>query len=128
MRKDLTGNRYGKLTVLRVDEERTGSGKVYWLCQCDCGKIASVQSTSLTRRKCGTKSCGCARNSSDAVKKAKETRNKYPKDISGLKFGRLTVLEKQILKVINHPTMGHTYGSVNVIAKIRPFVIIQDML
>ena len=31
MRKDLTGNRYGKLTVLRVDEERTGSGKVYWL-------------------------------------------------------------------------------------------------
>lgn len=51
MRKDLTGNRYGKLTVLKVDEERTGNGKEYWLCQCDCGKIASVQSTSLTRKK-----------------------------------------------------------------------------
>lgn len=51
MRKDLTGNRYGKLTVLKVDEERTRNGKVYWLCQCDCGKITSVQSTSLTRKK-----------------------------------------------------------------------------
>lgn len=108
MRKDLTGNRYGKLTVLRVDEERTGSGKVYWLCQCDCGKIASVQSTSLTRRKGGTKSCGCARNSSDAVKKAKETRNKYPKDISGLKFGRLTVLEKTNIKS-NQPSDNGAY-------------------
>lgn len=72
MRKDLVGNRYGKLTVLKVDEERTGNGKVYWLCKCDCGKITSVQSTSLTRKKGGTKSCGCARNSSDAVKKLKK--------------------------------------------------------
>lgn len=42
MRKDLVGNRYGKLTVLKVDEERTGNGKVYWLCKCDCGNITSV--------------------------------------------------------------------------------------
>lgn len=108
MRKDLVGNRYGKLTVLKVDEERTGNGKVYWLCKCDCGNITSVQSTSLTRRKGGTKSCGCARNSSDAVKKAKETRNKYPKDITGLKFGRLTVLEKTNIKS-NQPSDNGAY-------------------
>lgn len=94
MRNDLTGKRFGKLTVLYVDKERTGNGKVYWICKCDCGNIKSIQSTALTRKKNGTVSCGCARNSKEAKEKAKITREKYPKDITGLKFGRLTVLRE----------------------------------
>lgn len=98
MRHDLTGMRFGKLVVIGIDEERTKNGKVYWLCRCDCGKITSVQSTALTRKVNGTKSCGCARNSKEAVEKAKITRESYPQDITGLKFGRLTVVRKTNIK------------------------------
>lgn len=98
MRKDLTGMRFGKLVVLYVDEERSGNGKVYWWCRCDCGNLKSIQSTSLTRKKNGVKSCGCARNSKEAQEKANITRNSYPKDITGLRFGRLVVLRKTSMK------------------------------
>lgn len=96
-RRDLTGMRFRKLVVIGVDEERTKDNKVYWICKCDCGNITSVQSTALTRKN-GTKSCGCARNSKEAKIKAKITSNSYPKNIKGLKFGRLTVVEKTDMK------------------------------
>ena len=98
MRKDLTGMRFGKLVALYVDEERTGNNKVYWWCRCDCGSLTSVQSTALTRKKGGVKSCGCARNSVEAKIKAKITREKYPQDITNLRFGRLVVLRKTSIK------------------------------
>lgn len=94
MRKDLSGQRFGKLIVDCVDEDRTGNNKVYWWCNCDCGKRKSIQSTSLTRKKGGTKSCGCAVNSQEAKLKAEITRNSYSKDITGLVFGRLKVIKK----------------------------------
>lgn len=95
MRQDLTGKRFGKLTVLYIDEDRSKNGKVYWYCRCDCeSDPKSIRSTALTRKKNGTKSCGCARNSEDAKLKAIATRNKYPQDITGLKFGRLTVIKQ----------------------------------
>lgn len=93
-RRDLTGMRFGKLTVESVDEERSKEGKVYWWCTCDCGNRKSVQSTSLTRKKNGIKSCGCNRNSREAVEKARVTRNSYPIDITGYRFGKLKVIEK----------------------------------
>ena len=37
MIKDLTGQRFGMLTVIkRVVKE--GNRKPYWLCRCDCGR------------------------------------------------------------------------------------------
>lgn len=98
MRKDLSGKRYGRLTVDCVDEKRTNNGDVYWWCNCDCGNRRSIRSTSLTRKKGGTKSCGCARNSSLAQMKARITHNSYPEDIRGYKFGRLTVIQKTTIK------------------------------
>lgn len=98
MRKDLTGMRFCKLIVLHVDEKRSKNKKIYWICKCDCWNERSVQSTSLTRKKGSVKSCGCLRNSKEAKEKAKITRESYPKDITGLKFGRLTVLEKTNMK------------------------------
>lgn len=57
---DLTGVRFGKLTVIkRVENKITNNGqiKVQFLCKCDCGKEVIVLSNSL---KSGlTKSCGC---------------------------------------------------------------------
>lgn len=58
--RDLTGQRFGRLVVLRLDRERTDkTGNTYWICQCDCGKIKSICASSLVGGL--TKSCGCIR-------------------------------------------------------------------
>lgn len=53
---DLTGKKFGKLTVVRRAEKRS-LGKVWWLCSCDCGNMTTTNSQQLKDRK--TKSCGC---------------------------------------------------------------------
>lgn len=76
--KDLTGMKFGRLTVV----ERRGSDKqrrALWLCKCECGKEVIVCGCNLTRG--NTKSCGCY--NSEKVN-----------DLTGIKFGRLTVVER----------------------------------
>lgn len=52
---DLTGQRFGRLTVL---EPVTGRGRTKWRCRCDCGRTTVVGSAHhLTSG--NTKSCGC---------------------------------------------------------------------
>lgn len=53
---DLTGQRFGKLVVLRR-EPNNANNKVVWRCQCDCGKQTVVIGSRLYTGK--TKSCGC---------------------------------------------------------------------
>lgn len=54
--RDLTGQRFGKLTVVQR-EPRPNTSRAFWLCHCDCGKHAVKMGKYLT---CGdTKSCGC---------------------------------------------------------------------
>lgn len=52
---DLTGQRFGRLTVLVRDRVRRGHA--YWVCACDCGNEKSVSGPALRRG--GTTSCGC---------------------------------------------------------------------
>ena len=52
---DLTGQRFGRLTVLRY--YKTERKKVYWLCRCDCGNELAVYGGTLRNGR--TKSCGC---------------------------------------------------------------------
>ena len=52
---DLTGLRFGRLTVLGYAFRK--NGYAYWLCKCDCGKEKTVLSGNLTSHK--TQSCGC---------------------------------------------------------------------
>ena len=53
--KDLTGQRFGKLTVIeRV--ENVGK-QTAWLCKCDCGNEKVVPAWNLVSKQ--TKSCGC---------------------------------------------------------------------
>lgn len=73
---DLTGNEYGKLTVVKYAYSNNGNN--YWECKCKCGNVAFVSTTNLRRGL--TKSCGCL------VPKFK------PNDLTGLKFQKLTVL------------------------------------
>ena len=55
MVKDLTGMRFGKLTV--VSFAKREKGKTYWNCKCDCGNECIASSCSL--KEGSTVSCGC---------------------------------------------------------------------
>ena len=74
---DLTGQTFGKLTVV----SRSINNKTKWLCQCECGEFKEVFEGHLTQGL--TKSCG----------KYGCRPTKF-KDLSGQKFGMLTVLER----------------------------------
>jgi hypothetical protein len=37
--KDLTGKKFGKLTVLEATNDKTSDGRRIWKCQCECGNI-----------------------------------------------------------------------------------------
>ena len=54
---DLTGKRFGRLTVIKRTESTNHNIK--WLCKCDCGNEKSVFGIDLTQGK--TASCGCIR-------------------------------------------------------------------
>lgn len=76
---DLTGRRYGKLTVAGPTEQRK-NGYIVWLCRCDCGGEIRLDTRCLGR---GTVTdCGCV----SVVKPGR-------RDISEMRFGRLTAVE-----------------------------------
>lgn len=57
---DLTGERFGRLIVLKRSEDKIlpcGKSVVRWICLCDCGKNCIVNSKEL--RSGITNSCGC---------------------------------------------------------------------
>ena len=56
-KRDLTGMRFGNLTVIRIaGKSRVGTT---WLCKCDCGNYTEVRGNSLVSG--NTHSCGCGR-------------------------------------------------------------------
>jgi len=52
---DISGQKFSRLTVLKLD--RREQSVTFWLCRCDCGKEKIVRKASL--RAGHTKSCGC---------------------------------------------------------------------
>ena len=60
MKHDLTGNTYGRLTVLGDDGTRSKSGKVLWNCLCECGNTTHVRADHLKNG--SVISCGCLNN------------------------------------------------------------------
>lgn len=77
---DLTGKRINELTVLGIDYS---TGRLKWLCLCDCGKETLVSSNSLTTKK--QKTCGC---SSKRLNSQNKTWKGYG-EISGLYWASL---------------------------------------
>jgi hypothetical protein len=55
---DLTGQKFGKLLVLKDTGKRKHGGS-YWLCQCECGRQKEIKGASL--RQGHTQSCSCKR-------------------------------------------------------------------
>ena len=73
---DFSNKRFGRLTVIERDFSQKWD-KPRWRCQCDCGNQVTVRSSCLKNGT--TRSCGCLRY----------------EDLSGQRFGRLTVLTRQ---------------------------------
>ena len=61
-REDLTGQRFGKLEVVRY--AYTNAKKTYWECRCDCGNVVVVKAAYLKNG--ATQSCGCVPNQTPA--------------------------------------------------------------
>ncbi|WP_321822954.1 hypothetical protein [Pyramidobacter piscolens] len=79
--KDLTGQRFGRLTVLRrADNAKSGNAR--WLCRCDCGRTSIATGTALRTGK--IQSCGCM---------AQDIRYSRRTDLTGQRFGRLVAIE-----------------------------------
>lgn len=55
---DLSGKKFGRLTVMKLCE-RFSDEKVAWLCKCDCGNLKKVRATHLSSGL--IRSCGCLR-------------------------------------------------------------------
>lgn len=58
---DITGKRYGRLTVLHFS--RFYKRYSYWLCKCDCGMIKEIRKDYLGR----VLSCGCLKREQDKI-------------------------------------------------------------
>lgn len=85
---DLTGRKYGKLTVLHKTSERDSAGCVMWECQCECGTIKLFSTNVLNSGK--VKSCGCQQIRME--------------DLTGKRFGRLTVVCLDRYEETSHST------------------------
>ena len=71
---DLTGQKFGELTVIEKDIELSKQKKrVYWKCQCSCGRVKSIRGDGLKN----IQTCG-----------------ECSKDLIGKRFGRLVVQSK----------------------------------
>ncbi|EQC84271.1 hypothetical protein [Lactococcus phage proPhi7] len=57
---DLTGQRFGRLTVIERSGKVTKDRNTRWKCICDCGNETIVARNNLKGRR-RTKSCGCLR-------------------------------------------------------------------
>ena len=77
--EDLTGRRFGCLTVLRRTENK--NGRTCWVCRCDCGNGKEVTAHDLKAGK--VKTCG----------QHPHMNGRKHIDLSGRRFGRLTALQ-----------------------------------
>lgn len=91
---DLTGEKFGRLTVLKLAEKPKDSKSTskFWLCKCECGTEKVISSNVLRQGK--AKSCGCL-----------NYEMKPSEDLSGKRFGYLIAL-KRVKKPENLKSQG----------------------
>ena len=84
--KDITNQKFSRLTAISKTNKTTKDHYIIWLCQCDCGNYCEVDLHSLIRG--NTQSCGCLRKERAAEAIAKKRNN-----LLNQTFGKLTVIE-----------------------------------
>ena len=101
----MIGRRFGRLVVLRLDEEATQSNKRHassYVCQCDCGTIKTIRRGNLLSG--SSTSCGCLVKENG--KKGAEIKTI---DLTGQRFGKL-VITKRKENDPNDPIKSHRKG------------------
>jgi len=91
--KDMTGRRFKRLLVVSY-AERGNSGQARWNCVCDCGETCIIDGYSLRNGR--QVSCGC-------WSKSPESKGWKTKNLIGKTFGRLTVINRELLPSKNRP-------------------------
>lgn len=81
---DITGQRFGRIFVIKESEDRDKNKRVLWDCICDCGNRVKKDSNVL--RSGHVVSCGCYQ--SEVVSRIAKM---HKKDLTGMTYGRLTV-------------------------------------
>lgn len=89
-RLDLTGQRFGRLTVITTRDSNNRG--LIWECLCDCGETCTAPTEAL-RRTYGVQSCGCVGREKDAAART---------ELLGQKFSRWTVVK------FSHMARGNT--------------------
>lgn len=60
IRQNRIGQKFNRLTIIKILENASKINRVKYLCKCDCGNERSVFHNNIVYNK--TKSCGCVRN------------------------------------------------------------------
>lgn len=110
--RDKTGMKIGRLSVIGEAPKHPSSGRVRWLCRCDCG--AEVIVTGSNMREGATSSCGCLQRERTGASAATRVKHGHAKSGGGNK--RLTTPEYRSWKAMlervrnsNAPNY-HLYG------------------
>lgn len=143
--KNLTGQKFGKLTVIGV-YDKTTNGTIRWKCQCDCGNIIPVFKSTLLRDNGTIKSCGCVYI--DELRKEIGKRKDYLEIIDVKQYGRkgrvvvkcdCGTIKEMTLSRFNNPSV-HSCGCIGVpkgkdspnykhgMSRTRIFNVYRDMI
>lgn len=76
VKEDLTGRKFGRLTVLEEAEGRSSQGYVRWICQCSCKEKTVIIVTSGNLKSGKTRSCGCLQR--ECTINRNKSRENYP--------------------------------------------------
>lgn len=139
---DLSGQRFGKWTVVKLSRRDSKFNLPLWLCRCDCGTLREKQNSAL--RNGSSKSCGCAfaENFGQARKAAYETKSKEyrcwssmknrclnPNEPTYARYGAMGITVCDEWKVsfeafLNHlgfaPSPDHTIDRINTFGNYEP--------
>ena len=85
MKTELKGRKFGRLILVErvcIFDSKYRK-RAYWKCRCECGKCTTVSEDAVKRGL--TRSCGCLH---------REVASAQAHDLTGRRFGRLTVVER----------------------------------
>lgn len=112
-RKDLTGQRYGKLLIISMADDYispSGHRLARCKCKCDCGVIKNINMSQIITGK--TQSCGCLIKTAGLLKDKSELLEKYEYKLnSDLEFIATTFNNRQLYDLVQM-CIQYTYDEV----------------
>ena len=104
IKKDLTGQKFGRLTVVNFSNRKIKNSHYtyYWKCLCNCGNYNTVSYKNLMQG--GTKSCGC-------LKKENGSKHLITHDLSHTRFYTIYSMMKQRCDNKKHDAYNRYGGS-----------------